>query len=306
MENHTAKHFALQLGSLASLYLSLSFFIVLVFALVNLTFPDPLDNYWQIEDYAYMVRLGFAMTVVFFPTYLLLTRQVNQNRRQSNDSSYLTLTKWLIYLSLLVGGAVLLGDLVAVILGFLEGGLSTRFILKALAVFLVTGFAFFYYLQDAKGYWIKNQTQSLWCAAIATIVIAGTLVASLAHIQTPSEVREMKTDQKMLGDLQDMQWRIEDFARSNDVLPENLEQVYGLMSVPTPPESEAPYEYEVTGDDTYKLCATFNHGMTIRPFDEGFIVRDIAMEPGMAMNYNWDYKAGYWCFERVIDDAYRQ
>jgi hypothetical protein len=37
----------------------------------------------------------------------------------------------LVYLSLLVGGGVLLGDLVAVILAFLNGEITTRFILKA-------------------------------------------------------------------------------------------------------------------------------------------------------------------------------
>ncbi|MEN9922388.1 MAG: hypothetical protein RL097_665, partial [Candidatus Parcubacteria bacterium] len=39
MENHTAKHFVLQLGSLASLYLSLSFLLVLLFGVINLIFP---------------------------------------------------------------------------------------------------------------------------------------------------------------------------------------------------------------------------------------------------------------------------
>ncbi len=304
MENHTAKHFVLQLGSLASLYLSVAFFIVLIFGFINLKFPDAIEDVWSIEQAASNIRLGFAMVIVFFPTYLILTRQVNKNRRLSNDTSYLTLTKWLIYLSLLVGGAVLLGDLVAIILGFLGGELTTRFILKASAVFIVTGMAFYYYLLDAKSYWITHEKQSVTYALVATGIIIGALIASLTSIQTPSEVREYKIDQQMVGDLQDMQWRIEDYVLANDVLPENLQALYGEFSVPTAPEGRDNYSYKITGETTYKLCATFlrdsNQITASRVSDK------IAIAPGFPGNYNWDYKAGYWCFERVIDDEYRQ
>jgi uncharacterized membrane protein len=160
MEHHTAKHFVLQLGSLISLYLSLSFFLVLAFGCINLLFPDTLDSIWEVEQAGSSIRLVFAIVSVFFPTYIILTRLVNKNRRESEDSSYLGLTKWLIYLSLLVSGLVLLGDLVAVIMGFLEGELTFRFILKALAVFVVIGGAFYYYIQDAKGYWLDRDKQS--------------------------------------------------------------------------------------------------------------------------------------------------
>ncbi|MFT5831748.1 MAG: hypothetical protein ACI9SY_000116, partial [Candidatus Paceibacteria bacterium] len=151
MNNHTAKHFVLQLGSLIALYLSLTFFLVLTFGFINLRFPDATDGIWQLESAANSIRIGFAMVVVFFPTYLILTRLVNKNRRASNDTSYLGLTKWLIYLSLLVAGLTLLGDLVAVIMGFLEGELTSRFLMKAFAVSAVIGAAFFYYIKDAQG-----------------------------------------------------------------------------------------------------------------------------------------------------------
>jgi hypothetical protein len=48
----------------------------------------------------------------------------------------------LVYLSLLVGGGVLLGDLVAIILAFLNGEITTRFILKAGVLLVVVGAAF--------------------------------------------------------------------------------------------------------------------------------------------------------------------
>jgi len=305
MEKHTAKHFVLQLGSLISLYLSLGFFIALAFGFINLRFPDTVDNIWQLEQAASSVRLGFAMVLVFFPTYLVLTRIVNKNRRRSQDNSYLGLTKWLIYLSLLVSGLVLLGDLVAVIMGFLEGGMTIQFILKAATVFLVTGAAFTYYIQDAKGYWLQNEKQSLIYGLVTAVIVVVTLVAALTQIPNPSQVREKNIDSDMVATLHDMQWRIEDYYRSNESLPEDLQTLYGKFPAPTAPENKPDYEYAVTGEETYQLCATFTYDSNTIGVD-GYAQDRISLAPGFPGNYNWDYKAGYWCFERVIDNQNKQ
>lgn len=304
MQHHTAKLFVLQLGSLISLYLSVAFFITLAFGFINLQFPDTLDGIWQIESAASSIRIGFAMVLVFLPTYLVLTRIVNRNRRESSDSNYLGLTKWLIYLSLLVGGLVLLGDLVAIIIGFLEGELTTRFILKALVVFAVTGAAFFYYIKDAQGYWLTHEKQSYLYGIVAAVLVVAVLAAALSVIPSPSTVREMKIDNQMIGDLQDMQWRIDDYYRANDTLPTDLSTLYGEFPVPTPPEGKPPYTYSTTSERQYQLCATFTYDMhTAVP---QYAVDKISITPGMPGNYNWDYQAGEWCFERVVDDEYRQ
>jgi len=298
MQNHIAKHFALQLGSLASLYLSVAFFLVLIFGLINLIFPDAVESYWQAESAASSIRLGFAMVLIFFPSYLLLARTVNDSRRQSTDSQYLGLTKWLIYLSLLVGGGVLLGDLVAVVYAFLQGEITVRFILKALAVFAVTGAAFYYYIYDAQGRWVENETQSKWYAAAVTAVVAAVMVTSLFYIETPAEVREMRLDTQQVGDLQDMQWRLEAYYQSNDSLPADLGTLYGAFAVPTAPDGRADYRFAQKGEQTYELCATFavDSNMAMNEFSR----------PVMSKNDTWDYKAGEWCFDREIDDAYRQ
>jgi len=301
MNNHTAKHFVLQLGSLISLYLSLAFFLVLSFGFINLLFPDALDSVWQMESAASSVRIGFAMVVVFFPTYLVLTRMVNQNRRQSKDNAYLGLTKWLIYLSLLVGGLVLLGDLVAIIIGFLEGELTMRFILKALVVFVITGAAFFYYIKDAQGYWLGKERQSMLYALVATAVIAVTIIAAVVHIPNPAVVREMNIDQQMVNDLQDIRWRIEEYYLQNETLPADLATLYGAFTVPAAPEGRPNYLYsyeELTSTD-YQLCATFSYDSTY--FGNTYVNSSYATDMNNSSNYNWDFKAGEWCFDRSID-----
>jgi hypothetical protein len=244
------------------------------------------------------------MVVVFFPTYLILTRLVNKNRRASNDTSYLGLTKWLIYLSLLVAGLTLLGDLVAVIMGFLEGELTSRFLMKAFAVSAVIGAAFFYYIKDAQGYWLKREKLSYVYAGVASLLIIATLGGALMYIPSPAQVREMNADQQSVSDLQDMQWRIEDYYQTNEALPVDIAALYGEFAAPVAPEGNSDYVYEAVSETEFKLCAEFNRD--VNDVSSTYNADDMArsIEPrGFPGNYNWDYKVGDWCFSQSLDEV---
>ncbi len=297
MENNTAKHTVLQLGSLVTLYLSVSFLVVLLFSIINLQFPDAAESYWEIESASSSVRLAIAMLVVFFPTYIILTRKVNVNRRGASSNFYLGLTKWLIYLSLLVGGGVLLGDAVAVILGFLEGDLTARFFLKAIALLLVVGSAFYYYLKDAQGYWLTHEKASKTYALAVSLVVLASVVAGFFFIETPATVREMRLDEAQRTDLQNIQWQIESkLAMSSSTVPASLEEAYDGMKIPVAPEGREAYSYEVT-DKGFKLCATFaqestpNDALWGPSFDKEALIQNAN---------DWQHKAGRYCFERVV------
>jgi len=297
MEN-TAKNFALQLGSLLSLYVSLGALIGLLLSTITVLYPDDAQMPYEFTSATASIRYTIAILVVFFPTYIILTRLVN-NVRRKESGVYLTLTKWLIYLSLLVAGGVLLGDLVAVLLGFLNGELTVRFILKALAIFLVVGTAFGYYVADVKGYWEKNEQKSIMYGGIVAILVVSAIIFGYTKIETPSEVREMNIDQAQINDLQMIQYKIESYTVLNGALPESLEVAYA--SLPIPQREERPdYTYEVTSDSTFSLCATF--GFPTRIDAQSYYIGRPIAEPLMIKDpYNWDHQAGYWCFDRVIN-----
>lgn len=298
MSNQTPLHFSLQLGALISLYLSVSFLLVLLFGLINLAFPDASEGYYALESSVSGIRIGIAMVLVFGPTYFFLTRKVNKIRRQSPSNTYLNLTKWVIYLSLLVGVGALLVDLVVVIMAFLGGEVTTRFLLKAAAVLLIVGAATYYYALDAKGYWLKNEMKSIIYGLVLALFAASALGYGFTQIDPPQVAREVKLDIKMIGDLQDMQWRIEDYERTKGALPDDISTVYGTFPVPQAPEGKPPYKYEITGEDSYKLCTTF--------FQNSYNSDTSLARPMFEKNYNWDYQAGEFCFERTIDNQYKQ
>lgn len=299
MENHTAKHFVLQLSSLISLYLSLSFLVVLAFGVINLIYPDPALPY-ETESSLESVRIGIAVLIVFFPVYLALTRVVNRSRRTNSGGSYLSITKWLIYLSLLVSGLVLLADLVTVIMTFLNGELTARFILKAITVLVVVGAAFYYYILDARGYWMQKEKRSLIFGACAIVAVVGMIILGVSKIDTPTVVREQKLDDRQIEDLRIIQGYVQQYYVLNKALPDNLEVVEGgaqNIELPTAPEDRPSYRYNKTNDG-FELCATFMQPSVSNRYSEYYYPIE---EKGMIRNpENWQHGEGEVCFKRVV------
>jgi hypothetical protein len=297
---NTARNFALQLGSLIALYVSLSALVAVIFGAINTMYPDQAEGYWAYDSAQQGIRFGIAMLIVFFPTYIVLTRFVNQIRRKETGT-YLVLTKWLVYLSLLVGGAILLGDLVAVILMYLNGEITTRFIFKAAALLVVVGAAFYYYIQDARGYWNTHEKESKLYAAGAGAAVIAVLVLGFFNSDTPKEAREMRLDQQQIDSLSDMEWRISDHFQINKSLPSDIETLYVGIEAPKAPEDRKSYEYKIIDEDTYELCATF-----AKPsMQNGNNIARPAMSATEALKNpynNWDHGEGRTCFERTVID----
>jgi hypothetical protein len=299
MENHTAKHFVLQLGSLLSLYCSIAFLLTLLFGCINVMYPDAINGYWEIESSQSQIRLGIAMVLVFFPTYILLTRAVNKLRRTETNGAYLTLTKWLVYLSLLVGGGVILGDLVAVIMAFLEGELTQRFILKAFSVLLVVGAAFHYYILDARGYWLTKERSSGLFAIGAGLVVLAALGLGFTLAGSPTKAREVRLDARQITDLQTIQWYVESYITTNKQVPASLE-VLG-QPIPVAPEGRPAYTYVPTTEG-FELCATFAHAspptdiatLPVKYTDQGITITN---------TNDWNHAEGFACFARGVQQT---
>ena len=289
MEN-TAKNFALQLGALIALYVSIGALIMLLFSTINVIYPD-LERYpWEVDSASSTIRGAIAALIVFFPAYLVLTRIVNKIRR-AEDAAYSAFTKWLLYLSLLIGGGVLLGDLVTVINNFLNGELTLRFILKALSVFVVVGSAFVYYVLDARSYWQSHETESKRFGFGAIVLVVAALVLGFMNTETPAEVRAKNIDDRILNDLYTIESAVQQYYFTENVLPENLQAAYyGMQTIPSSPEGRQAYTYSQTNERTYELCAEFayaSEGQRQDPY-------------GDWMGMTWNHDAGMWCFKRFV------
>lgn len=295
-----AKSFVMQLASLITLFISIPAFIALVFAIINLQFPDAAEAYWQISSAESSIRYAIAILVIFFPAYLYLTRRVNEARR-GEGALYHTLTKWLIYLALLVAGLTILGDLAMVVYYFLNGEITTRFLLKAAALVAIIGSVSAYYALDARDHWQERERDSIMIGWIALAVVLGVVIAGYLKIDAPTTAREIRIDQEQITELQDIQWRVEAYyAAHESVLPPNIETVYDVLPAPAAPVGRAAYEYVPTGRDTYRLCAEFAERT---PESERYAGSYGVKDPAYAENQNWEHPAGRHCFDRRIVPA---
>jgi hypothetical protein len=286
----TPRDFFLYLLSAVTLYLSAFSVITLVFQYLNAAFPDSLSPNYGLGD---TVRWFLAMLIIVFPVYLWTLHTVNRDREREPAKGEIKVRKWLMYLTIFLAAALVIGDLVALIYSFLQGELSVRFGLKVLTVLAVGASVFGYYLFDLRrASAARTQKVALmeWAAilAILAVVIGGFFVAG-----SPLNQRKVKQDAQKISDIQNLQYQIEQYWITKTKLPATLADLQVLGGLPPTKDAQSgkDYEYRTTGVLSYELCAEFN-----LPAAKGDELRMRGLEPAM-----WNHGAGRQCFSRSID-----
>lgn len=143
-----ARDFAFYLFLFATLYVATFSLITLGFNILNYTLPD-VDEEW-FGSIAGSIRYWAAMCLVFVPVFMAMAWQAELRKRADPTCPMSTSRQWLTYLTLLLAGLTALGDLVALIDGFLSGEASLRFYLKVLFVGVVAGTVLVFYSRDVR------------------------------------------------------------------------------------------------------------------------------------------------------------
>ena len=110
------------------------------------------------------------------------------------------------------------------------------------------------------------------------------VVFGLLSIESPSDARIRRLDERRVDDLQRLSAAIDLYRLRTGRLPETAAELDGVDAgavASRDPESAAPYEYAALGDgDRYELCAVFRRPSTV-PAPAGF----------------WTHGAGRMCFQ---------
>jgi len=117
----------------------------LLFTFIDRWFPDPLVQQ-RFENSRYAVSSEMACIIVAFPIFLLVMRFILREVDKHPEKVESGVRKWLTYIALLVTAGIVIGDLITFLAFFLRGELTSRFVLKALAVIVIAGSIFWYYL----------------------------------------------------------------------------------------------------------------------------------------------------------------
>ncbi|MFA5127720.1 MAG: DUF5671 domain-containing protein [Patescibacteria group bacterium] len=301
VEKVSPKHVFLHLFVIVLLYYTTINFLVLIFQCINHWFPDALTqiNYYQAAASSEMIRFALASLIIVFPVFMIASKLLRKSYITSPAIRDMRTRKWLLYFTLFVAALVMIGDMVGVILTYLNGEITTRFVFKAAAVLVSAGAIFFYYLRDLKQEIMTRSTKIfIWCVIV---VVAGAVVAGFFAAGSPKTARMIRFDADRISDLASAQSQIVNYWQTKEHLPNTFadlnDDIKGY-SVPADPETSAAYEYYLTGTTSFKLCATFD------------LVSDDEVKQSSAVYYygsdmdNWKHDVGYYCFERTIDTEF--
>lgn len=286
----------LHLLSIISLYVAVGSFISLVFSYINVGIPDPLDHASGIYD---SIRWSIAILIIVFPVYGWSVWFLNRGYKASPEKREMKSRRWLIYLTLFLAALIIIGDLVTLVYYLLRGEFTSRFLLKVLTVFLVSGAVFVYYLWEvrraigsAKPWYIQGVTY-LSIVAVAAVIVSGFFI-----VGSPAEERAYRLDYQRTFDLGMIQNQIVSFWQAKQKLPNNLPELEDDITgfrAPKDSETGLDYKYRKTGNLSFELCANF-----ARPSRrETTSSRPLSSEPHF--DGNWEHQAGEKCFTRTID-----
>lgn len=312
------------LGIFISLVVSVTNIISILFTAIERKFTDVLEVGQHVDIYGSDMRMAIASLVVMFPIYLGLSMYVSRDIKKFLYKRDLFIRKVFIYTTLFVTVCTLLGSLVATIYHYLGGELTVRFGLKALAVFVIAGFVFGYYVYALRRDYTKATQIPNILAVLSSLLVLAALVWSVSIIGTPAKMRLMRIDDKRLSDISRIQQEIFSHFQTTDKLPATLAELDDAFQgyvVPKDPVTGEAYGYrviqqpvvrrnaqlntkELVTPAVFELCSTFDTERTYS--DRGMPMMTEKMYSVSNYYYIgdttpfWNHGVGETCFRRVI------
>lgn len=147
-------------------------------------------------------------------------------------------------------------------------------------------------------------------------VVGISIIAGFFILGTPQAERLRRFDIQRVNDLQSIQYQVINYWQTKEKLPEKLtdleDPISGFRS-PVDPQTSQSYTYEIKGELTFSICANFYQSQIGEPVT-GLtqpavppptqpISTEILNPQKPGIQWNWEHKAGIYCFERTIDPA---
>lgn len=133
-----------------TLYISAIGLGTLLFQFINRWLPDPLLNDYSRFGSLGLIRQATASLIIAYPIFLAMTISLRRAIVRDPEKRSSKIRKWLTYITLFIAAGIIIGDLITLVMSFLNGDLTLRFILKVLTIGGIAGTIFGYYLWDLK------------------------------------------------------------------------------------------------------------------------------------------------------------
>jgi len=318
----TPKDFFVHVAATIALYVAAGAIINLVVSVIDYSFPDKLAGYFAVSSVAWPI----SMLVVLIPLLYVLEWILKKDILRMPEKRDLWVRRWRIYLTLFLTGATIVGDLIVLINTYINGEVTERFIFKVLAILIICGVIFTYYLLDRATESHKVIVWRKMFAWIGLVLIVVSIVSGFIIVGSPAKQRALRFDSQRVSDLSGIQYQIVNYWQNKGVLPSTLTDLKDSISgyaVPVDPDNQTAYEYSITtpsartlSTDTdiaisssnipsFELCATFDLPSqdlkgrgTSYP---SFTISSYSPYYGSDSPEIWKHDAGRACFSRNID-----
>lgn len=299
IQKGTPKDVFLHLLSAATLYLSVVSFITLWWQYINFLFPDKLNNPGYGSSIYNPILWATSALVVAYPVFILISWLIGREFKTNPLKRETRVRKWLWYLTLFIAAITIIIDLVTLVYNFLRGDLTTQFFLKLMVILIVTAVVFGYYLWDLK----KRENKSTAPKKIAWtvgIVILASIIYGFFLVGTPAVQRNRRLDEQRVNDLQQIQNSVVNYWQQKNKIPKDLIELKDSgYAFPADPETNLSYEYILTGDLSFKLCANFKTVIKPETYGSSYPYSSPA---GVTLTpTNWDHDLGRVCFDNTIN-----
>lgn len=300
----TARDVFSHLLVIATLYVAVISFTALCFQYINVRFPDPLNLYYT--GALEIIRQAMAGLMVVWPVFILMSWMIGRDIKADPSKHNLGIRKWLLYLTLFITSITIIVDLVTLINFFLNGEITTRFILKVLIVLATAATVFWFYLWDLRYEASHKSSLPKTTAIVTSIIMAATILLGFVFVGSPAKQRQVRFDNQRISDLSSLQSQVVDYYSRKQVLPAGMAELdnpLNYFSVPVDPATQTAYEYNVKSKYVFELCATFA-APTVAA--DGSTPVPAATKPYGAYDpytQDWLHDVGRTCFERTIDPA---
>ena len=235
-----------------------------LFNIINLALPQPGE---MTLGMIVSLRFGIASVIVAFPLFIFMCRVIAREAMRNPGQRISPSRRWLTYLTLFIASISIVVDLIALLVGFFEGDITRRFILKVIVVAVLAGGAFIHYLRELR----KEETTpsaEFGVTLSARLGLAGLIAAVLVILGlgfyfagSPANARLLALDAQRVQDLSNIALRVEQYYANTGSLPESLAALE--ISPNTHIEQKVdrvtnqPYLYGIVDSTHFKVGATF-------------------------------------------------
>ena len=258
----------------------------ILFEVINKFFPDITRTIYYYNNSG--LKGSISGILISTPIFYFIMSKIYKSLKVGELKKDSEVRRWLTYFILFISSVVVIGSLIQILNNFLDGAFTMNFILKTLTVLSIASLIFGFYFNDIKREDFKSDRVNKIFFFVSLIIMTSAFIASFFLIESPTEARNRKLDEKIIQDFDAMRYAIDSYYSKNKTLPQNLEdiKIETINSRDLNFDNSKEYDYKITGEETYELCANF-----------------LSSNLEKTMSYSdtiWKHDKGYQCIKKEV------